>query len=203
MFWIKNTILLLCDEAIVSYCYWLAVITIWFHCSLTKLLYASWFLSSVTTTWPVKNLSGGGTGVVICLEQDADMHMSQLMPLPLTISCFSKIQIGFTFLVPAHPGSPGCVCVCVLLRHGLSAICNYAEKYLPLQNLNIACKLCLLINIYFTESSSSWGTENCQQLLMISDWYWTQCLRWASCMTILLQFYEFFKVHYRSAKGRH
>ena len=39
------------------------------------------------------------------------------MPLPLTISCFSKIQIGFTFLVPAHPGTPGQravkrVCVC-------------------------------------------------------------------------------------------
>ena len=33
--------------------------------------------------------------------------MSQLMPLPLTVSCFSKIQIGFTFLVPAHLGSPG------------------------------------------------------------------------------------------------
>ena len=45
------------------------------------------------------------------------MHMAQLMPLPLTVSCFSKIQIGFTFLVPAHLGSPGkgplngCVCV--------------------------------------------------------------------------------------------
>jgi len=46
----------------------------------------------------------------------------QLMPLPLTVSCFSKIQIGFTFLVPAHLGSPGkravkqvCVCVCVCL----------------------------------------------------------------------------------------
>ena len=33
--------------------------------------------------------------------------MAQLMPLPLTVSCFRKIQIGFTFLVPAHPGSPG------------------------------------------------------------------------------------------------
>jgi len=49
------------------------------------------------------------------------LHMAQLMPLPLTVSCFSKIQIGFAFLVPAHPGSPGqravkreCVCVCVL-----------------------------------------------------------------------------------------
>ena len=57
--------------------------------------------------------------MVICLDQGADLHMPQLMRLPLTVSCFSKIQIGFTFLVPAHPGSPGkravkrvCVCVC-------------------------------------------------------------------------------------------
>ena len=57
--------------------------------------------------------------MVICLEQDADLHMVQLIPLPLTVCCFSKIQIGFTFLVLAHPGSPRqravkwCVCVCV------------------------------------------------------------------------------------------
>jgi len=38
-----------------------------------------------------------GAGVVICLERVADLHMSQLMPLPLTVSCFNKIQIGFTF----------------------------------------------------------------------------------------------------------
>ena len=59
-----------------------------------------------------------GAGVVICLEQGADLHMAQLMSLPLTVSCFSKIQIGFTFLVPAHLGSPGkravkWMCVCV------------------------------------------------------------------------------------------
>ena len=45
-----------------------------------------------------------GAGVVICLERGADLHMAQLMPLPLTVSCFSKIQIGIAFLVPAHPG---------------------------------------------------------------------------------------------------
>jgi len=45
--------------------------------------------------------------VVICLERGADLHTAQLMPLPLTVSCLSKIQIGFTFLVPAHLGSPG------------------------------------------------------------------------------------------------
>jgi len=47
-----------------------------------------------------------GAGVVICLEQDADFHMAQLLPLPLTVSCFCKIQVGFTFLVPAQPCSP-------------------------------------------------------------------------------------------------
>jgi len=63
-----------------------------------------------------------GAGMVICLERRADLHMAQLMPLQLTVSCFTKIQVGFTFLAPAHPGSPGqravkrvCVCVCVCL----------------------------------------------------------------------------------------
>ena len=45
--------------------------------------------------------------MVICLERGADLHTAQLMPLPLTVSCSSKIQIVFTFLVPAYPGSPG------------------------------------------------------------------------------------------------
>ena len=68
--------------------------------------------------------------MVICLERGADLHMAQLKPLPLTVSCFSKIQIGFTFLVPAYPGSPRqwaikrvCVCVCVFpgktIRYGV------------------------------------------------------------------------------------
>ena len=64
-----------------------------------------------------------GAGVVICLERGTDLYMAQLMPLPLTVSCFSKIQIGFTFLVPAHLGSPGkgplngCVCVLCCIHY--------------------------------------------------------------------------------------
>ena len=55
--------------------------------------------------------------MIIYLERGADLHIAQLMPLPLTVSCFSKIQAGFTFLVPAYPGNPGQraverVCVC-------------------------------------------------------------------------------------------
>ena len=71
-----------------------------------------------------------GAGMVISLEQGADLHMAQLMPLPLTVSCFSKIQIGFTFLVPAHPGSPGQMAVkrvCVLLT---VAIISYSVQLL-------------------------------------------------------------------------
>ena len=54
-----------------------------------------------------KKLEWWGAGVVVWLERGADLHIAQLVPLPLTVSCFSKIQIGFTFLVPAHSGSPG------------------------------------------------------------------------------------------------
>jgi len=70
--------------------------------------------------------------VVISLELGADLHMVQLMPLPLTVSCFSKIQIGFAFLVLAHLGSPGkravkrvrvCVCACVRV-----CVCVWAEQ---------------------------------------------------------------------------
>ena len=78
--------------------------------------------------------------MVICLERGADLHMAQLMPLPLTVSCSSKIQIGFTFLVPAHPGSRGKraverVCVCVYITKNIAyhipeMLIFYADKVL-------------------------------------------------------------------------
>ena len=71
-----------------------------------------------------------GAGVVVCLERCVDLHMAQLMPLPLTVSCFSKIQIGFTFLVPAHLGSckqravkSVCVCVVCVCDNTLKTAC--------------------------------------------------------------------------------
>jgi len=80
-----------------------------------------------------------GAGMVICLQRGADLLMAQLLPMPLTVSCSSQIQIGFTFLVPAHPGSPGqravkrvCVCVCACVR-----VCNV----LFLTNLHSPSKL--------------------------------------------------------------
>jgi len=78
-----------------------------------------------------------GAGVVVCLERGADLHIALLMPLSLTVSCFSKIQIVFAFLVPADPGSPGkraikWACVCVysaymkIFMSRLSVICGLA-----------------------------------------------------------------------------
>jgi len=64
-----------------------------------------------------------GAGVVICLERCADLNTAQLMPLPLTVSCFSKIQFGFTFLVPAHAGSPGQRAVKWVCVWGGSMVC--------------------------------------------------------------------------------
>ena len=73
--------------------------------------------------------------MVICRERGADLHMAQLMPLPLTVSCFSKIQIGFAFLVPATQVVPekgplnGCVCVYFLkiLPHLIGLTCEQLE----------------------------------------------------------------------------
>ena len=89
--------------------------------------------------WPVGCWRG------ICLERGADLHMAQLMPLLLSVSCFSKIQFGFTFAVPAHPRSPGqravkrrvcvCVCVCVCVR---ACACVRVCVYL---NVKTCCRL--------------------------------------------------------------
>ena len=71
--------------------------------------------------------------MVICLKRGADLHMAQLMTMSLTVCCFSKIKIGFTFLVLADPGSPGHraikrVCVCVMkVKNTYPHVCDIAE----------------------------------------------------------------------------
>jgi len=94
-----------------------------------------------------KKLEWWGAGMVVCLERDADLHMAQLMPLPLTVSWFSKIQIGFTFLVPAHPGSPGrravkwvcVVCVCVISWLQTVFQFTYFKSYIQSYRQPVAC----------------------------------------------------------------
>ena len=76
-------------------------------------------LCTVSTSWISSTLLAEwcGTGVVVCLERGADLHMAQLMPLPLTVSRLGKIQIGLpfwyqlTWVVPNKGPLNGCVCV--------------------------------------------------------------------------------------------
>ena len=98
---------------------------------------------------PVKN-EWWSAGMVICLKRCADLHMAQLMLLPLTVSCFSKIQIGFTFLVPAYPSSPGKRAVkrvCVLLFREFLKSMNiwqsYGQKWLVVSHAPFAFHFCL------------------------------------------------------------
>jgi len=97
--------------------------------------------------------------MVIWLEWGADLHMAQQIPLLLIVSCFSKIQIVFTFLVLAHPGSPGqgplngCVCVWLTPRIPLwnTAIkliisCPWVDSSVSEMSCPPAvCKLCYVI----------------------------------------------------------
>ena len=92
------------------------IITYYYHWP--SVLWGCW-LGDRKGIRPVKNwVVGCWRGYLS--ERGADLHMTQLMPLPLTLSCFSKIQIGFTFQVPGHPGSLGKravkrVCVCIII----------------------------------------------------------------------------------------
>jgi len=102
--------------------------------------------------------------MVICMQRGADLHMFQLMPMPLTVSCFSKIQIGFAFLVPAHLGSPGkraikrvCVCACVracaraCMRARRARACVYLPRFQPLISLltGVNWSLFSLLNVTY------------------------------------------------------
>ena len=114
--------------------------------------------------------------MVICLKRGADLHMAQLMPLPLMVSCFSKVQIAFTFLVPAHLCSPrqsvvkwlcvlSCCCCCVQLIWTarncgeVGELTETAEvfiSYLPLshvaaQILDIFIPLMFAVTVYFAQ----------------------------------------------------
>jgi len=106
-----------------------------------------------------KKLELWGAGVVICLERGADLHMAQLMPLLLTVSCFSKIHIDFTFLALVHLGSPvkgplnGCVCVCVCLTAFYDIFCTVYRCQFYIKSL--ASPLVGVSAVYFLQCSDT------------------------------------------------
>ena len=88
--------------------------------------------------------------MIICLERGADLFMAQLMPLPLTVSCFSEIQIGFTFLVPSYLGclskrAVKRVCVCVLFYF----LCHitWLAPMRPVAAVQLAWSVCRCVGV--------------------------------------------------------
>jgi len=118
-----------------------------------------------------------GAGMVICLQRGADLHMAQLMPLPLTVYCFSEIQIGYTFLEPAHPGSPGkravkhvCVCVWILFA-------KHQQWHRP--NENKTQQMVTRSKLIFAVCNSKLDTVQQKQCSLHSLSYLILPLRWA------------------------
>jgi len=125
---------------------------------------------------------GWGGGAVICLEQGADSHMAQLMPMPLTVSCFSKIQIGFTFLVAA-------VCVCLYIsthRVSLWPACNCVPN----------SHVCLVMSMYRWRHNRQSMVQLCvynvrwldsfKWLLCVNMQFWVSCCFFRAIPTLLL-----------------
>ena len=95
--------------------------------------------------------------MVICLERGADLHMAQLMPLPLTVSCFSKIQIDFTFLVPAHqPGQRADKRVCECHK-------QISHKILTISSSFLTYLHWILTSIRRVPLSRSFQMTNCRR----------------------------------------
>ena len=138
---------------------------------------------------PVKKTQRWGADVVICLERDADLHTAQLMPLPLTVSCFSKIQIGFTFLIAAYPGSPWqravkrvCMCVCVKYN-----------KCIFLSVLLYVVYMSFLTEILFDWICNSWWlwsvlVVSCSAVTLMVEWQ----VGWQTCKNLLMNPLRFF-----------
>jgi len=94
-----------------------------------------------------KKTNWWGAGMVMCLKRGVDLHMAKLMSLPLAVSCFSKIQIGFTFLLLVYPGSPRqraikSVCVCERERESERQIWQSVSNLTPQRGL--VCQFCHL-----------------------------------------------------------
>ena len=152
---------------LVSRLYWLVA-----HVNFFQLCYAIIAFCALTLLvgqqagYPAyKKTEWWGAGMVIYLERGADLHMAQVMQLPLTVSCFSKIQIGFTFLVPAHLGSPGKravkrLCVCVMLCYNycpLLLFLVFCDSNLVLFDmLFVYCSLFFLHDIHVFQSCILW-----------------------------------------------
>jgi len=91
------------QKAVKRLCVCVSVILFWLFSAAVRRCWL--WLGGRKGIWSVKKCGGMLAWLSVWSEVQTCI-LAQLMPLPLTVSCFSKIKIGFTFLVPAHPGSP-------------------------------------------------------------------------------------------------
>jgi len=139
--------------------------------------------------------------MVICLEQGADLHMAQLMPMPLTVSCFSKIQIGFTFLVPAHPGSPGkravewvCVYVCLYV-----CVCVCVTASLSPEQQGRTSTICVCVCVCVLPMAVSWSFSGDVAVRLLARFY-AMALCLCLCLSVCHQS-EFYRNGWMSRAG--
>ena len=123
--------------------------------------------------------------MVICMERGADLHTAHLMPLPLTVSCFSKIQIGFTFLVPAHLGSPRqravkwvSVCLCVLL---LLASLVYSQTRLSGPDYEYTLMQSIHVSMFYTIHCIWTGPDSCCPFKRVIHF---DCILYSACSSV-------------------
>jgi len=106
----------------------------------------------------VKKTEWWGAGVVICLERGADLHMAQLMPLPLTVSCFSKIHTWYwlTRVVPDKGPLNRCVYVCMLLTYLPTLLTllfiTIAKMWIDHRRLCLCTQLIISVCLYQSET---------------------------------------------------
>jgi len=128
-----------------------------------------------------KKLEWWGAGLAICMEYSADLHTAQLMPLPLTVSCFSKIQIGFTFLVPAYPGIPR--------QRAVKRVCMLYFDWIVFCLL-IPVRFMKILVVSFIQAVSMQDFVTFASFSAISvSLKWSQCLIFV--LTIFLTLYKF------------
>jgi len=149
--------------------------------------------------------------MVICLERGADLHMAQLMPLPLTVSCFSRIQIGFTFLVPAYPGSPGQravkrVRVCYVSNIGKGLHISTVSIWIN-SSWKFSCVACVC-SLGLPESQCKWSMSVSgfisRAAEFIHNWQWTvlsSCGYWGQNVNLPLRPIEQITIHAVEGRG--
>jgi len=137
--------------------------------------------------YPVcETLEWWGAGMVVCLEQGAVICIwSSWCHCHPIISCFIKIQIGLTFLVPAYPGCPE-------IRGHWTGVSLYVLS----KGVCILSILCWRLSVSMIIMTVVWCKCRYSDLLTHGRWQswmcWQSCIEnliWSSTSSLKLKFF--------------